>query len=121
MIKSICSVFLLTFVLPASATVKVNQLKCSGLGLVSGYTTITSVGVNRVSISSVKYFVTTEDDNVVIANAQILPNGFVQLGLYSKKFNSEFSLVLSGPTGPGQFITTAGSDTLDCASNIEAL
>lgn len=107
--------------LTASAiTLNISQLSCSGLGMAAGYTTINLVDANTVNMSSVKYFVTTGDENVKITNSEVLQDGTVLLSLYSKKFGSSFQLHMSAPVGPAQLIMSAGVDVLNCQSKIDA-
>lgn len=101
-------------------TINIRQLSCSGLGLASGYTTINLVPGGKFSITSVKYFQTSSDANVIVRDQRIAANGFVEIDLYSPALNADWTLILTAPAGNGHFITRDGTDVLYCKSRIEA-
>jgi len=107
---------------PGSAfarSANLRMLNCSGLGAANGYVTISLVGPKTVKISSLKYFITTADENVFVETIRVQPDGFVRIDFYSNKFRSRSHLVLSAPVGPAKFVTDSGTDLLNCQSNIE--
>ncbi|MFN8790771.1 MAG: hypothetical protein ACK5Y2_04870 [Bdellovibrionales bacterium] len=112
-------IFLMGPGLASASSAHIRMLSCSGLGAVNGYVTINLVGRDTVKISSLKYFVTAEDDNVRVVSLQVHRDGYFRLDFYSRKFKSRSYLLLSAPVGPAKFVTDSGTDILTCQSNIE--